>query len=128
MASCGEERAAAIFATGVPAELAVPGPDSMVIVDLGVMDISEQALVEDCARAGELSGEAAFEADASSDSVLFGGLHDGFYFGERVGHGFLEDDVFAGAGGCDGLVSVSAWQAGDVDDVYLFIAEHAFEG
>ena len=127
MATGGEEGAAAVFFTGVPAELAIPGADAVVVVDFAVVNGAEEALVDHGFGGDELAGEAAFEADAAMDAVGFGGSGDVANFLEGVGHGFLQDDVFFGVGGGDGLVAVLAGIGGDVDDVNARIGEHVVE-
>ena len=127
VATGGEEGAAAVFFAGVPAELAIPGSDAVVVVDLAVMDGAEEALVDHGFGGDELAGEAAFEADAAVDAIGFGSGGDVADFLEGVGHGFFQDDVFFGVGGGDGLVAVLAGVGGDVDHVDAGVGEHFVE-
>ena len=127
VAAGGEEGAAAVFFAGVPAELAIPRADAVVVVDFAVVNGAEEALVDHGFGGDELAGEAAFEADAAMDAVGFGGGGDVADFLKGVGHGFLQDDVFFGVGGGDGLVAVLAGIGGDVDDVNARIGEHGVE-
>ena len=127
VATSGEEGAATVFFAGVPAELAIPGADAVVVVDFSVVNGAEQTLVDHGFGGDELAGEAAFEADAAMDAIGFGSGGDVADFLEGVGHGFLQDDVFFGVGGGDGLVAVLAGVGGDVDDVNARIGEHVVE-
>ncbi len=47
VAAGGEQRAAAVRLARVPAELAIPRPDAVVVIDLAVVQVAEQALVDD---------------------------------------------------------------------------------
>ncbi len=55
MATRGEEGAATVFFAGVPAELAIPGADAMIIIDFGIVQGAEETLIDHRASADELA-------------------------------------------------------------------------
>ena len=55
VATRGEEGAATVFFAGVPAELAIPGADAMIIIDFGIVQGAEETLVDHRASADELA-------------------------------------------------------------------------
>ena len=61
----------------IPAELAIPGADTVVIVDLAVMEFSEQAFIDDGFGGEELARKAAFKTDAGFYPRLLDGLLHG---------------------------------------------------
>ena len=102
VATGGEEGAAAILLADIPAVLAIPWADTVVVVDFAVMDLADEALVDDGLGGFHLAGEAALEADAALHAVLFGGFENLDYLRHRVGHRLLENDVLFRVRGGDG--------------------------
>ena len=103
MASGREETAAPGIGARVPAELPVPRPDAMVIIDFAVMDLAEQALIDDRFGGEKLAGITALEADAALHaSALHRLLHLAQVI-QRKGDRFFDDQVLARLGGGDGL-------------------------
>jgi hypothetical protein len=76
VATGGEQRTAAGIFARVPAELAIPRSDAMIVVHFAVVNIAEQALIDEGAGCLELIGVTALEADAGFDTGFFdGGLN-----------------------------------------------------
>ena len=127
VATGGEEGAAAVLLADVPAKLAVPGADAMVVIDLAVVEVAKQAFIDGGLGDEELAGETALEADAAFHPIGGGGSGDLADFLERVGHRLLKDDVLLRVGRGDGLVAVIAGIGGDVDNVDVGIGQHFIE-
>lgn len=127
VAAGGEQGAAAILFADVPAELAIPGADAVVVVHFAVVKVAQEALVDDGLGGLELAGEAALKADAAFDAVGLGGGDDFTHFFQGVGHGLFQDDVLPGLGGGHGLVAVLAGVAGDVHDMDVGIGQHGVD-
>ena len=64
MAARGEQRGAASVLPRVPAELPIPRPDAVIVIDLAIMQFAEQSLIDDGLRREKLAGETALETDA----------------------------------------------------------------
>src|SRR5207247_3246029 len=95
MAPCGEQRAAAGVLARIPAELAIPGTDAMIIIDLAIVQFAEQTLIDDRFGRLELAGEAALETDAGFYLRLFHRfLHRAEVF-QRKAERFLDDEMLA---------------------------------
>ena len=124
VATSGEQGAATVFFAGVPAELTIPGPDAVVVIDFTVVEGAEQTFVDHGFGGNELTGEAAFKTDAAFDAVGLGGSRDVPHLLEGVGHGLFQNDVLLGIGCSDGLIAVLARIGGDIDDVDAGIGEH----
>ena len=70
MATGREQGGAAAFFSDVPAELAVPRSDAMVIIDLPVVDRPHHAFVEHGADALKVARPPAFKANAEVHAGL----------------------------------------------------------
>ena len=95
----------------------------MVVVDLGVVQVAEQALVDDGPYQGEVGAVTAFEADADRYAgPVHGGLDARRIFGGQ-GDGLLDDEVLAGLRGGHGLVGVKGMGRADVDHVDIRVGQ-----
>ena len=72
MAACSQQSATAIFLARVPAVLAIPRSNTVVVVKLTIVKIPDQSLIEQRFRRQHLAGIAAFEADCAFHPVFFG--------------------------------------------------------
>ena len=127
MTPCGEQSAAAILLEGVPAELAVPGADAVIVIHFSIMQITQEALINHSLGADELATEAALEAHAAFDVVLLRSFHDGAAVGDVHRHRLLDDEVLACVGCRDGLILVLAWVAGNIHHMDRRIGQHLVE-
>ena len=127
MAAGSQQRAAAILLAGVPAELAVPRADAVVVVDLAVVEPAEEPFVEEGLRDAELTRKPALKANAPLDAMLRRRGDDLAHLFRRVRHRLLENDVLAG--GCGGyrLIAMLAGIARDVDDIKILVGKHLLE-
>ncbi len=123
VAAGAEETGAAAAFLLIPAVLAVPWADAVVVVDFAVVDAAEEAGVDGAFDGGELAAVADLEADAGFDVGLFDGAVDLHAFFPIEGDGFFEDEVFTGFCGGDGEFGVVPWVAGDVDDFEVGLGE-----
>ena len=71
MATGREQRTAAGVLARVPAELSVPGADAVVIINLPIVQLTQQALLQHRFGGQELAGVAALETNASFHAGLF---------------------------------------------------------
>ena len=90
-----EQAAAAILLTGVPAVLPIPRADAVVVVDLGVVQVAEQALIDHRFGREKLAGVAALEAHATTDVSSTDGLADGGAIVERKRERLFKNEVLA---------------------------------
>ena len=90
----------------VPTILSVPWTDPMVIVDLAIMKIAEQAFVENRLSDEKLIAVTQLETHASAYFCLLGRLLHGVYLTGIEGEWFLDDQVFARLRGLDDLRGV----------------------
>ena len=90
-----EQAAAAILLTGVPAVLPIPRADAVVVVDLGVVQVAEQALIDYRFGREKLAGVAALEAHATTDVSSTDGLADGGAIVERKRERLFKNEVLA---------------------------------
>src|SRR6185436_5764637 len=127
MATGGEERTATGILARVPAKLAVPWADAMIIIDLAVVQFAKESLVDDRFRGKELAGEAAFEADAGFNAGLFDGFAHGPQVLDAKAKRFLDDQVFAGFRGGSDLGGMIVWVTANRDDVDVGIGEERIE-
>ena len=127
VATGGEQGAAAVFLASVPAELAIPRPDAVIVVDFSVVQLAEQTFVDQRLRDGELVRKAALKAHAALHAVRLGGGGDLAHFLQAVRHRFFENDVLLRVRGGHGLVAVLARVAGDVHHVDVRVFEHLIE-
>ena len=123
----GEQRAAAGVFARVPAELSIPRADAVIVIHFAVVQRAEQALIKHGFGGEELTGVTALEADAGFDLGLLDGSFDLAQVFQRKAKWFLDDDVFASAGGFDDLRFVLIWIAANRNDVNVGIGEHLVE-
>src|SRR5690242_10753164 len=103
MATSREERAAPGVFARVPAELAVPRSDAVVIIDFAIMQFAEQPLIDHRPCRGDLARETAFETDARFRPRLFDGFAHRPQVLEVETERLLNDQMFARFGGGDHL-------------------------
>ncbi len=124
VATGSEQGAAARVFAGVPAELSIPRSDAVIIIHFSVVQGAEQALINRSFGGEELAGVTALEADAGFDlGLLDGGFHLAQVL-QTEAEWFLDDDVFASAGGFEKLRLVLIRIAANRDNVYVGIGEH----
>src|SRR5258708_23066962 len=70
MASGCQQRTATGVLARVPAELAVPGPNAVVIIHLSIVNVSEQSFIQSRLGDEELAGISALETNAGPDAGL----------------------------------------------------------
>src|SRR5436190_251169 len=106
MAASGEQRTAAGIFPCVPAELSVPRPNPMVIIDFAIMQFAKQSLVDDRFSGHKLTGIATFETDARLYLRLINRfLHRAQIF-ERKTNWLLDNQMFSSFSSCDDLFRV----------------------
>src|SRR5207253_2507697 len=75
-----EERTAAGILARIPAELAIPRPYAVIIIDLAIVELAQKSLIDDGLRRLELAGVAVLETDAR----FYPGLLYRFLHGPKV--------------------------------------------
>ncbi len=98
-----KQRAAALSPLGVPAELTVPRPDAVVIVDLAIVQFTEQPAIQQGLQGKELVGKTALEANTHAHSRPADRLANEGQLPGREAKGFLDDQMLARARGAKGL-------------------------
>src|SRR6185503_4204432 len=121
MAASREQTAAARFFLYVPAILAVPRADALIIIDFAIVNFAEQSFVEDGLDREKLAGVTAFEADARFHSGFCHGLLNRLAILPRKGERLFNDQMFAGFRRRDCMLHVLMRIAADGNDIDMFI-------
>lgn len=107
------EEAAAEFGEGLPVVATVEGGGVVAEVEEAAEEIGGEDLLE----VEEFGAETVGLIDEEFFAGLLGGGEHLIGLGDGHGHGFFDDDVFAGAEGGDGFVGVVEGRGGKDDDV-----------
>ena len=86
-------------------------------------DFADLAFAEEAVGIDVVRADAAVESDLDRASGILGGADHGTAFIDRVGGGFLDEDVGTGLEGGDGLEGVPVVRGGDDGDVRFFLVE-----
>ncbi len=122
-----EQAAAARGLLGVPAVLAVPRADAVVVVHFAVMDLPNQPLVDDRLERQELAREAALETYARLHARLLHRRHHPAQVLFRQAQRLLDDEMLARLGCGDDLVGVLVRVTRHIHHVDRRILQHRLE-
>ena len=125
--SGGQESATPVFFASIPAKLAIPRTDAVVVIDLTVVETAKQAFVNESLGDLELVGETALKAYAALYAIALGGRGNFTHFLKTVCHWFFKDDVLLRIRSGHCLVAVLAGVAGDIHDMDGRIGQHGFQ-
>ncbi len=127
MAAGGEQRAATERFFRVPAILAVPRADAVIVIDFAVVQRADEARVNHRFGRDELRRPAALETEAHFDTALLRGPLHCKDFGPLDRERLLHDDVFSVLRRGDELLRVLVGVARDIDRMNVRAREHGGE-
>src|SRR5262245_58323125 len=123
MATSREQRTSASVLAGIPAELAVPWTNAVIIIHFAVVKIAEQALINDSFGGEKLAGVPALEADAGVHSASLDRIVNRAAVSPIQSQRFFDDHVFARVGGGDGVARMVVRVTANRDSMERLVGE-----